>query len=125
MIMVKLGDNTKYGKVTWIDNISEHVPDPLVKVEKIEGTRYRASELEKIPDEPKEEIRMKDWEQIMWDNSYTVPGNGRVVDSYKVQEIVQEAVTEVTIEVMRALSKHIKIGKSPESFLFNGISFKL
>lgn len=43
--MVKLGDLTKYGKVYWIDNISEHVPDPLIKVEKVEGIKYRASEL--------------------------------------------------------------------------------
>ncbi len=31
--------------ITWMDNYSEHVPDPCVKVSGIDGIKYRVSEL--------------------------------------------------------------------------------
>lgn len=31
--------------IIWIDNYSEHVPDPCVRVSGIDGIKYRVSEL--------------------------------------------------------------------------------
>ncbi len=43
-----VGSLTDKGVVTWIDNVSEHVPDPCVKVSSVDGIRYRRSELKLI-----------------------------------------------------------------------------
>jgi hypothetical protein len=43
--MMKIGDYTTVGFITWIDNVSELVPDPLVKVSSTPLALYRLSEL--------------------------------------------------------------------------------
>lgn len=87
--MVKLGDNTKYGEVIWIDKISELVPDPLIKVSDVSGIKYRASELEAVTKE-KEEIHMSQ-SRLPETIIYRVE-DGKLVPDGLVNKIREEAL---------------------------------